>query len=153
VRNVYPRDTPRDETVRVYVAGQVATVLRFQQPCDPARTRMLAWEGRFEPVVCAGKTVLLVPLQSLEPEDRFMLLVTLTGGWTPMSSWIVGSSTSKTEAHAVDPSLAAALRGSASRDRVLRSLGCLPSRGWQPRTREVFGRSPEDDADSSHVRR
>ena len=80
VRNVYLRDDPRDEAVRVYVAGQVATVLRFEQPCDPARTRMLAWEGRFEPVVCAGKAVLLVPLQSLDPEERFILLVTLVDG-------------------------------------------------------------------------
>jgi len=80
VRNVYLRDDPKDEAPRVYVTGQVATVLRFQQPCDPARTRMVGWEGRFEPVACAGKRVLVEPLQNLESEDRFLLLVTLADG-------------------------------------------------------------------------
>ena len=80
VRNVYLRDDPKNEVPRVYVTGQVATVLRFQQPCDPARTKMRDWEGRFEPVVCAGKRVLVEPLQNLEPEDRFLLLVTLADG-------------------------------------------------------------------------
>jgi hypothetical protein len=41
---------------------------------------MLGWEGRFEPVACAGKKVLVEPLQNLEPEDRFLLLVTLADG-------------------------------------------------------------------------
>lgn len=55
-------------------------MLRFPQPCDPARTKMLGWEGRFEPVACTGKRVLVEPLQNLEPEDRFLLLVTLADG-------------------------------------------------------------------------
>jgi uncharacterized protein (TIGR02268 family) len=80
LRNVYLRDDPKDETKRVYVTGGVVTVLRFQQPCDPARTKMLGWEGRFVPVACAGKRVLVEPLQDLEPEDRFLLLVTLADG-------------------------------------------------------------------------
>jgi hypothetical protein len=41
VRNVYLRDNPKDKVERVYVTGQVATVLRFQQPCDPERPKML----------------------------------------------------------------------------------------------------------------
>lgn len=80
VRNVYFRDDPEDEAERLYVTGQVVTVLRLQQPCDPERTKMLGWEGRFEPVVCTGRSVLVVPLQDLEPEDRFLLLVTLADG-------------------------------------------------------------------------
>ncbi|HYO74049.1 MAG TPA: DUF2381 family protein [Archangium sp.] len=80
IRNVYLRDNPKDESERVYVTGGVVTVLRFQQPCDPARTKMLGWEGRFEPVDCAGKRVLVEPRQNLEPEDRFLLLVTLADG-------------------------------------------------------------------------
>ncbi|MFL5354886.1 DUF2381 family protein [Archangium sp.] len=80
VRNVYIRDNPKDEAERVYVTGEVVTVLRFQQPCDPARTKMLGWEGRFVPVECAGKRVLVEPLQNLEPKDRFLLLVTLADG-------------------------------------------------------------------------
>ena len=46
VRNVHIRDNPKDEAAQVYVTGRVVTVLRLQQPCDPARTKMLGWEGR-----------------------------------------------------------------------------------------------------------
>jgi len=80
VRNMYLSDNPEDEAREVYVTAQVVTVLRFQQPCDAARTKMLGWEGRFEPVECAGKKVLVEPLQNLEPKDRFLLLVTLSDG-------------------------------------------------------------------------
>ncbi len=80
VRTVTLRDEPGQGAVRIYAAGQVATVLRFEHPCDPARTRMLGWEGHFEPLVCAGRSVLLMPLRRLAPEDRFLLLVTLTNG-------------------------------------------------------------------------
>ena len=79
-RNLYLSDDPRDEACPVYVAGEMATVLRFQQPCDRAGTGMLGWEGRFEPVECAGTSVLIVPLKDLKPEDRFLLLVTLADG-------------------------------------------------------------------------
>jgi uncharacterized protein (TIGR02268 family) len=80
VRNIHIRDNPKDEAEQVYVTGRVVTVLRLQQPCDPARTKLLGWEGRFEPIECAGKRVLVEPLQDLQPEDRFLLLVTLTDG-------------------------------------------------------------------------
>jgi uncharacterized protein (TIGR02268 family) len=80
VRSLYLRGDPKDEVPQLYVVGQVATVLRFQQPCDPEGTKMLGWEGRFEPVACTGKSVLLIPLQNLEPTDRLMLLVTLADG-------------------------------------------------------------------------
>ncbi|HYO56549.1 MAG TPA: DUF2381 family protein [Archangium sp.] len=79
-RNIYLSDDPRDEVRPVYVAGEMATVLRFQQPCDAAGTKMLGWEGRFEPVECVGKRVLVEPLKDLEPGDRFLLLVTLADG-------------------------------------------------------------------------
>lgn len=80
VRNVYWEDKPDARAAEVYVTGQLVTVLRFQQPCDAVGTKMLGWEGRFEPVVCAGKSVLVVPLQALEPEDRFLLVVRLADG-------------------------------------------------------------------------
>lgn len=71
---------PRDEAPSVYVGGRVVTALRFEQPCDAARTKMLGWEGLFEPLVVGGKTVVLYPLRDLTPEDRFPLLVTLADG-------------------------------------------------------------------------
>jgi uncharacterized protein (TIGR02268 family) len=79
-RNLYLSDHPSHEASELYVVGGIVSVLRFERPCDPARTKMLGWEGRFEPVVCAGKKVLVEPLHDLEPEDRFLLLVTLEDG-------------------------------------------------------------------------
>ena len=79
-RSIYLSDHPSREAPSVHVIGRIATVLRFEQPCDPARTKMLGWEGRFEPVACVGKSVLVVPLHDIEPEDRFLLLVTLADG-------------------------------------------------------------------------
>ncbi len=79
-RSIFLSDHTSREAPDVYVVGGIVTVLRLEQPCDPARTRMLAWEGRFEPVECAGKRVLIEPLRDLEPKDRLMLLVTLVDG-------------------------------------------------------------------------
>jgi hypothetical protein len=79
-RNLYLSNDPKDKVRPVYVAGEMATVLRFQQPCVEAGTKILGWEGRFEPVECAGKSVVVVPLQNLESEDRFLLAVTLEDG-------------------------------------------------------------------------
>jgi hypothetical protein len=62
------------------VTPEAVTVLRFQQPCDKEGTKILGWEGRFEPVECAGKKVLIEPLQALHPEDRFLMVVKLADG-------------------------------------------------------------------------
>jgi uncharacterized protein (TIGR02268 family) len=80
VRTLLVSDHPGQSTPRVHVAGQIATVLRFEQPCDPVRTKLLGWEGRFEPVLVGGKKVVLEPLRDLDSDERFPLLVTLTDG-------------------------------------------------------------------------
>jgi hypothetical protein len=49
IRDVVLPDAPEDTATVVYVAGGVASVLRFQQPVDAGKTAMLGWEGRFEP--------------------------------------------------------------------------------------------------------
>ena len=79
-RNLFLSDHPRSDTPRLYVGGRVATVLHFEKPCDPARTKLLGWEGRFEPLLVGGQAVLLFPLRDLTPEDRLLLLVTFTDG-------------------------------------------------------------------------
>jgi uncharacterized protein (TIGR02268 family) len=79
-RTLILAEHPRTDAHNVYVGGRIATVLRFEKPCDPERTKLLAWEGRFEPLLCGGRSVVLYPLRDLTPEDRFMLLVTLTDG-------------------------------------------------------------------------
>jgi len=71
---------PAEAANKLYVAGRVATVLRFEKEVDPEQTRMLGWEGWFEPLLVGGKKVVLEPLRDIEPGDRFMLLVTLKGG-------------------------------------------------------------------------
>jgi uncharacterized protein (TIGR02268 family) len=80
VWGAYVQGPPIESVRRLHVAPDVVTVLRFQQPCDAAGTKMLGWEGRFEPVACAGKRVLIEPLQALAPEDRFLLVVRLADG-------------------------------------------------------------------------
>lgn len=80
VRNIYLSDHPRDTVSQVYVRGQIATVLRFEKTCDPQGTTLLGWEGRFEQPVVGGRSVLLVPLQDLDAEDRFPLRVRFTDG-------------------------------------------------------------------------
>jgi uncharacterized protein (TIGR02268 family) len=80
VRNLHLSVHPKTQTQRIYAGGQIATVIRFEKRCDPARTKLLGWEGRFEPLVVSGRTVVLVPLHDLAPEDRFLLVVTLEDG-------------------------------------------------------------------------
>jgi uncharacterized protein (TIGR02268 family) len=79
-RTLILSEHPRTETSKLYVGGRVSTVLRLEKSCDPERTRLLGWEGHFEPLVCTGKLVLLYPLRDLTPEDRFLLTVTLLDG-------------------------------------------------------------------------
>ncbi|RYZ41245.1 MAG: DUF2381 family protein [Myxococcaceae bacterium] len=80
VRNVYLSDDPQQEVPRIHVGSRVATVLRFEQDVDPTRTALLGWEGRFEPVLSGGKSVLLMPRPGLLPEDSLLLRVTLLDG-------------------------------------------------------------------------
>ena len=80
VRNLYLSDHPRDTVSQVYVREQVATVLRFEMTCDPEATKLLGWEGRFEPPVVGGRSLLLVPLKDLKSEDRLPLRVRFTDG-------------------------------------------------------------------------
>lgn len=80
VRTLLLSEHPEDATHRVYVAGQVITSLRFEEPVDPARTRLLGWEGRFEPLGVVGRKVILEPLRDLASDEGVPLLVTLKDG-------------------------------------------------------------------------
>ncbi|WP_233605175.1 MULTISPECIES: DUF2381 family protein [Corallococcus] len=80
IRTVLLSEHPSDSAPTVYVKGKVATVLRFETSVDPARTRMLAWEGRFEPLLVGGRKVIVEPLQDLQEDDGLPLLVTLANG-------------------------------------------------------------------------
>ncbi|WP_225408614.1 DUF2381 family protein [Stigmatella hybrida] len=80
LRNVTFPHRPDQVARPVYVAGEIATVLHFEQNVDPARTKLEGWEGRFEPLGVAGQSVVIIPLHDLTPEDRLPLVVTLVDG-------------------------------------------------------------------------
>jgi len=80
IRTLLVSEHPRDATHNVYVSGQVATVLRFEQDCDAARTKLLGWEGRFAPLLVGSRKVVLEPLRDLGRDERVPLLVTLADG-------------------------------------------------------------------------
>ncbi|MDY7227413.1 DUF2381 family protein [Hyalangium rubrum] len=73
-------DHPATPTSSVYVSGQVATVLRFEKDVDPAKTKLLGWEGRFEPLLVGSKKVVIEPLRDLNHDEAVPLLVTLVDG-------------------------------------------------------------------------
>jgi uncharacterized protein (TIGR02268 family) len=73
-------DHPANSTSSVYVSGQVATVLRFEKDVDPAKTKLLGWEGRFEPLLVGSKKVVIEPLRDLNRDEAVPLLVTLVDG-------------------------------------------------------------------------
>jgi uncharacterized protein (TIGR02268 family) len=71
---------PGQEAPSIYVSWQVVTALRFEAEVDPARTKLLAWEGRFEAPLVGGKKVVLEPLRDLDSGEALPLLVTLVDG-------------------------------------------------------------------------
>jgi uncharacterized protein (TIGR02268 family) len=79
-RSIYLSRDPKEEVPELSVAGGIATTLRLPTAPDPKRTVLLGWEGRFEPLLVGGRSVVIVPLQDLAPGDRFMLRVALTDG-------------------------------------------------------------------------
>jgi uncharacterized protein (TIGR02268 family) len=102
IRTLKLSEHPSDSTHNIYVVGQVATILRFDRDVDPAKTKLLGWEGRFEPLVVGSKMVVLFPIRDLSRDEGVPLLVTLAdktevpflvrppwlqkeGGWPPFT--------------------------------------------------------------------
>ncbi|WP_434301107.1 DUF2381 family protein [Corallococcus exiguus] len=71
---------PGQEAPSIYVSAQVASVLRFEQDIVPTKTRLLAWEGRFEPLLVGSKKVVIEPLRDLDEGEALPLHVTLADG-------------------------------------------------------------------------
>jgi hypothetical protein len=80
IRNVTLPNGPEDIARPVFVAGSIATVLRFEKEVDAARTEIVGWKGRFEPLVVGGKKVVIEPIYDLTEGDRLPLVVTLVDG-------------------------------------------------------------------------
>ena len=75
-----PLSPGEDHPLPIYVSGQVVTTLRFEAEVDPAKTKLVDWEGRFEPLLVGGKKVVLEPLHNLGSGEALPLLVTLVDG-------------------------------------------------------------------------
>ncbi|ADO68682.1 uncharacterized protein STAUR_0878 [Stigmatella aurantiaca DW4/3-1] len=80
IRTEKVSDHPSIRTSSVYVSGQVATVLRVEKDVDPAKTKLLGWERRFEPLLVGSKKVVLEPIRDLAIDETVPLLVTLVDG-------------------------------------------------------------------------
>lgn len=77
IRTLFLSEVPDAAPQRVYVKGQVVTVLRFEQDVAPVRARLLGGDGRFEPLGIVGRTVVLEPRRDLDSEEGSSLLVML----------------------------------------------------------------------------
>lgn len=80
IRNVVLPNGPDQIARPLYVAGEISTVLRFEQEVDPSRTEMVGWKGRFEPQLIGGKRVVIEPVYDLTSADHFPLVVTFMDG-------------------------------------------------------------------------
>jgi len=77
IRTLKVSEHPGYSTPAIYVAGQVVTVLCFEKDVDAANTRLLGWEGKFQPLVVGSNKVVLEPIRDLDQEESLSLLVTL----------------------------------------------------------------------------
>lgn len=80
IRTLKVSDHPAQEAQSIYVTGQVVTALRFEKEVDEAKSRFLAWEGRFERPLFGSKKVILEPLRDLDDGEALPLHVTLVDG-------------------------------------------------------------------------
>ncbi|WP_375759622.1 DUF2381 family protein [Corallococcus exercitus] len=79
-RSIMLSEHPSDGTHTVYVKGQTLTTLRFEQPVDPSKTKLIGWEGRLEPLTVARNKVILEPIRDLNRDEGLPLVVTLMDG-------------------------------------------------------------------------
>jgi uncharacterized protein (TIGR02268 family) len=80
IRTLKVPEHPGQEAPSIYVSGQVVTALRFEKEVDPAKTKFLGWEGRFETPLVGGKKVVLEPQRDLGNGEALPLFVTLVDG-------------------------------------------------------------------------
>lgn len=80
MRPILLSERPTDGTHSIYVKGQVVTTLRFEQPVDAGRTKMMGWEGRLEPLAVVRNKVFLEPIRDLNRDEGIPLVGTLADG-------------------------------------------------------------------------
>lgn len=74
------KDQPGQPVQTVHIAAEVATDLMFPREVNPSLTRLIGGDGRFEPLMVAGRSVVIVPLRDLALSESFSLIVTLKDG-------------------------------------------------------------------------
>ncbi|AEI67832.1 hypothetical protein LILAB_29755 [Corallococcus macrosporus] len=79
-RSILLSEHPANGPHSVYVKGQVITTLRFEQPVNPSKTKVIGWEGRLEPLTVVHNKVILEPIRDLHRDDGLPLVVTLADG-------------------------------------------------------------------------
>src|SRR5262245_31473561 len=65
----YLKGEPGQPVQTVHVAAEVATNLMFPSEVNPALTKLIGGEGRFEPLMIAGRSVVVVPLRDLATSE------------------------------------------------------------------------------------
>ncbi|WP_187345232.1 DUF2381 family protein [Cystobacter ferrugineus] len=141
VRTLLLPDPSRGQVPTLHVGERLTTVLRLEQACVPARTTLLGWEGRFEPVLCHGRAVYLHPVRELAPEDRFLLRVTLADG----TEWpfTVAGREHGSHRHPVDQQVEVFTEPEGVEDlRAALSRRCATRRSWRSRWRGTSARRP-----------
>ena len=63
---------PDEPVPAVHVAAEVATTLVLPVDVDSLSTRLVGGDGRFEPLMIAGRTIVLIPLRSLAEGSVFL---------------------------------------------------------------------------------
>src|SRR5262249_18818798 len=73
----FMKDQPGQPVQSIHVASGVSTNLMFPTAVDPSRTKLVGGDGRFEPLMIGGRSVVIVPHRDLGPDESFSLVVTL----------------------------------------------------------------------------
>lgn len=76
----FAKEQPDQPVQTIHVAGEVATNLMLPSEVDPAQTKLVGGEGRFEPLMISGRSVVVVPLRDLAFDEGFSLIVKLKDG-------------------------------------------------------------------------
>jgi hypothetical protein len=76
----FAKDQPDQPVQTVHVAGEVSTDLMFPSAVDLAQTKLVGGDGRFEPLMISGRSVVVVPRRDLASDESFSLVVTLMDG-------------------------------------------------------------------------
>ncbi len=106
--STHPGWTPSE----LHVAGGIATTVLFPSALDPRCTKLVGGEGRFEPLMVAGRAIVIIPLTNLDFGEHFSLITVLQDG-TSFPLTLTSSGTERTDGQVnvyLDPDSVQAMR-------------------------------------------